>query len=109
MCFNFLCHIFRLITADEQAATEPKHVPEHEHSVPTPPILISEENNQEVANPVNNTEEVKNESKSNGAVVENSKGNNSIALYLPFFISQVKTHDDFVDWFFVGFVRRISI
>jgi hypothetical protein len=79
MCVLIFCVIFRLKTADEQAATEPKHVPEHEqeHSVPTPPILISEENNEEVANPVNNTEEVKNLSKSNGDVVENSKGNNS--------------------------------
>jgi hypothetical protein len=82
----------RLITADEQAATEPKHVPEHEHSVPTPPILISEDINEEVANPVNNTEEVKNESKSNGDVVENSKGNNnSIALSFIFHFSSLNS------------------
>jgi hypothetical protein len=91
MCVLIFCVISRLITADEQAATEPKHVPEHEHSVPTPPILISEENNQEVANPVNNTEEVKNESKSNGAVVENSKGNNSIALSSIFHFSSLNS------------------
>ncbi|XP_059487544.1 FERM domain-containing protein 5 isoform X1 [Neocloeon triangulifer] len=60
--------------ADEQAATEPKHVvPEHEHSVPTPAILISEACNEEVVNNVN-TDEVKNEPKSNGDVVEIAKG-----------------------------------
>jgi len=78
VCFNFLCHL--VITADEQAATEPKHVvPEHEHSVPTPTILISEESNEEVVNNVN-TDEVKNESKSNGGVVEITQGNNNIII-----------------------------
>lgn len=81
----------RLITVDEQAATEPKHVvPEHEHSVPTPPILVSEENNEEVANPVINTEEVKNESKSNGDVVAKTKGNNSIAIFFITILSWLK-------------------
>ncbi|CAB3385718.1 Hypothetical predicted protein [Cloeon dipterum] len=63
---------------DDQAATEPKHVvPEHERSVPpiTPAILISAEPcNEEVVNNHANTDEVKNETKSNGDVVEIAKG-----------------------------------
>jgi hypothetical protein len=57
-------------------ATDPKHVvPEHEHSVPTPTILISEQSKEEVVVNSVNTDEVKNESKTNGDVVEIAKGN----------------------------------